>query len=156
MNIRIVAMGKTSQSFVRSGIELYLGRLSHYCRIDWVELPDTVSGNSSQEIQRRNEGVAILKNFRDDDFVVLLDDKGEMYSSADWSKWIQKRMNSGLKSLVFVIGGAYGFSEDVRLRSNHMVSLSRMTFPHDLVRLILAEQLYRGFTILRGEHYHHD
>jgi 23S rRNA (pseudouridine1915-N3)-methyltransferase len=156
MIIRVITVGKTRQAYVKEGLDLFLKRLVHYNRIEWNELDDPASRSSTPEASRLVEGELLLKHLRPDDFVVLLDEHGLEFTSTAWAEWLNKRMSSGIKCLVLIIGGAYGFSKEVKSRANQSVCLSRMTFPHDLVRLILAEQLYRGFTILKGEKYHHD
>jgi 23S rRNA (pseudouridine1915-N3)-methyltransferase len=155
MIIRVLAIGQTKMSYVKDGLDLYLKRLTHYTRVEWIELPDPSSKSAAPEQQRVLEGELLLKNIQPGDFVVLLDEKGKLFSSAQWAEWMNKRQLSGSRSLVLIIGGAYGFSDAVRQRTDQMISLSPMTFPHDLVRVILAEQLYRCFTILKGEKYHH-
>jgi 23S rRNA (pseudouridine1915-N3)-methyltransferase len=155
MIIRVLAIGQTKMSYVKDGLDLYLKRLAHYTRVEWTELPDPSSKSTALEQQRLLEGELLLKYTQPGDFVVLLDEKGKLFSSAEWAEWMNKRQLSGSRSLVLFIGGAYGFSDAVRQRADQTISLSPMTFPHDLVRVILAEQLYRCFTILKGEKYHH-
>jgi 23S rRNA (pseudouridine1915-N3)-methyltransferase len=155
MIIRVLAIGQTKMSYVKDGLDLYLKRLAHYSRVEWIELPDPSSKSAASDQQRIPEGELLLKHIQPGDFVVLLDEKGELFSSAQWAEWMNKRQLSGSRSLTLIIGGAYGFSDAMRQRADQMISLSPMTFPHDLVRVILAEQLYRCFTILKGEKYHH-
>jgi len=156
MVIRVIAVGKTQQKYVKEGLDLFLKRLVHYNRVEWNELKDPSSRSPTPDAARQSEGELLLTQLRSDDFVVLLDEHGLEFTSAAWAEWLNKRMSSGIKCLVLIIGGAHGFSKDVKSRANQSVCLSRMTFPHDLVRLILVEQLYRGFTILKGEKYHHE
>lgn len=155
MTIRVIMVGKTSQPYVREGLEVYLGRLVHYARVEWNELPDSRTRNTAADTLRL-EAELILGRIRKEENVILLDEAGESLSSRQFAQWLQKRMNSGIRSLVLVVGGAHGFDPELKRRADGMLSLSSMTFPHDLVRLVLAEQLYRAFTILKGEHYHHD
>lgn len=155
MTIRVIMVGKTSQPYVREGLEVYLGRLVHYARVEWNELPDSRTRNTAADTLRL-EAELILGRIRKEENVILLDEAGESLSSRQFAQWLQKRMNSGIRSLVLVVGGAHGFDPELKRRADGMLSLSSMTFPHDLVRLVLAEQLYRAFTILKGEQYHHD
>ncbi len=157
MKIVLLTVGKTSAKNISSGIDLYLDRLKHYIPAEIMCLPDLKSTSSlSIDQQKQREGQAILGFFTQGDKVVLLDEKGEMLSSRKFADSIEKSMLSGVKRLVYVVGGPYGFSADVYARADAKLSLSAMTFPHDLVRLLFVEQLYRAMTILRGEKYHHD
>ncbi|MBL7941314.1 MAG: 23S rRNA (pseudouridine(1915)-N(3))-methyltransferase RlmH [Flavobacteriales bacterium] len=156
MKIKILAIGKTREAWMSEGIGHYLDRLRHYTRIEYLELPDVKLKDTSPAARTSAEGTRILDHLGAGEKLVLLDENGEHFTSREWAKWIQKKQNSGLKSLVFVIGGAHGFSEEVYARSYGRISMSKLTFPHDLARLVLAEQLYRVFTILRDEGYHHD
>ncbi len=156
MNIDLIAVGKTDSSAVSEIVAEYSRRINRYAKFSVVMLPDVKKGRMAESVQKRTEGEMLLKQFAPDDFVVLLDDKGAPYSSMEFAAWIQKRMNSGVRRLCFVIGGPYGFSKDVYARANDAVSLSRMTFSHQIVRAIFAEQLYRAFSILNNEPYHHE
>lgn len=156
MNIDLIAVGKTDSAEVESLVATYSRRLGFYCRFSITYLPDVRGAGNSQKRQRTMEGEAILKQISDGDFVVLLDERGREFRSVEFASWVQGRMNSGLKRLVFVIGGPYGFSEEVYSRADFRISLSRMTFSHQMVRAIFAEQLYRAFAILRNEPYHHE
>ncbi len=156
MKLKLFTIGKTDASYIRQGIEEYKSRLKHYGSFEMVEFPDIKKGkNLSEKEQKEKEGDLILSKITNGDWLVLLDEKGKEYSSLSFSKLMQKRMNQGLKNLVFVIGGPYGFSEKVYQRANEKLALSQMTFSHQMVRLFFVEQLYRGFTILKGEPYHH-
>ena len=156
MNISLLAIGKTDSGDLQSLIDEYQRRLSHYISFTFALIPDIKnSKNLSEAQQKQQEGVALLKRVQSADRLILLDEKGKAYSSVEFSAMLQKQMNSGIKNLVFVIGGPYGFSEEVYARANGKISLSRMTFSHQMVRLFFIEQLYRGFTILRNEPYHH-
>lgn len=157
MKITLTVIGKTEVGYVRQGIDEYVKRLQHYVQFDIRYISD-VKGtrNMSEAQQKAAEGRALLATLESSDHVVLLDEHGTERTSMDFSQWLQRRMASGSKRLVLVVGGPYGFSQEVYDRANEKVSLSKMTFPHELVRLIFVEQLYRAFTILRNEPYHHD
>lgn len=156
MKITLLTVGKTDVKWVRDGMELYQGRLSHYIKLVVEEIPElkNVKALSHEQIKTK-EGELILKSLRPDDRVVLLDERGAEYSSIEFSQKLQDGLNRG-SDLVFVIGGAYGFSPEVYKRANAKISLSRMTFSHQMVRAIFLEQLYRAFTIIKGEPYHHE
>lgn len=156
MNIELIVVGKTDSKEVDALVTLYTKRINFYTKFSITYIPDVRNTkNLSEAEQKRVEGETILKLISEADRVVLLDERGAQYSSTEYADFLQKRMNSGVKRLVFVIGGPYGFSEAVYSRANDKISLSRMTFSHQIVRAIFAEQLYRGFTIIRGEPYHH-
>ncbi len=157
MNIELIVIGKTDSKVVSALVDLYLKRINHYCRFAITTLPDVKNTKSlSIKQQRTWEGEALLRQLSEGDYVVLLDEKGEEMRSVDFAYWLQKRMNSGVRRLVLVIGGPYGFSEEVYARAHSKLSLSRMTFSHQIVRAIFAEQIYRAFTILHNEPYHHE
>ena len=157
MKITLAVIGKTEVGFVRQGIDEYVKRLQHCVSFNIQYIGD-IKGtrNMSEEQQKVAEGRQLLASLEPSDYIVLLDEHGTERTSMDYSQWLQRRMASGCKRLVFVVGGPYGFSKEVYDRSNEMISLSKMTFPHELVRLIFVEQLYRAFTILRHEPYHHE
>ena len=156
MKITILAIGKTGSAYLREGTHIYLERLKHYARVEYKEIADiTNKGLTPTQLSQR-EGEVILRSLKSDDVLVLLDENGQQYSSRQFAEFLQKKMNSGAKSLVLVIGGAFGFSDEVYAKASHQISLSKMTFSHEMIRLFLCEQLYRGFTILKGESYHHD
>ncbi|MBQ0115292.1 MAG: 23S rRNA (pseudouridine(1915)-N(3))-methyltransferase RlmH [Bacteroidales bacterium] len=156
MRATLLVVGKTTTGYLRQGIDEYVARLSHYIQFDIQYVGDIKNTKKLSEAQQKQaEGVALLQQFDSSDFVVLLDEHGREYTSMDFAQYIQKRMNSGSKRLVFVIGGPYGFSQEVYNRANDKLSMSKMTFPHELIRLVFVEQLYRGFTILNHEPYHH-
>jgi 23S rRNA (pseudouridine1915-N3)-methyltransferase len=155
MDIVLLTIGKTNTNYIQTGIDEYLKRLKRYVNFSIHQIPDIRKGGLSEQMQKVKEGETILSFLNNSDRLVLLDERGTEYTSEDYAEWLQKRMASGLKRLVFCIGGPYGFSEDVYARANEMISLSKMTFNHEMVRLFFTEQLYRGFTILRGEPYHH-
>ena len=157
MKITLAVVGKTEVGFVRQGIEEYVKRLQHYVSFN-IQYVGDVKGtrNMSEAQQKTAEGRALLATLDASDHVVLLDEHGTERTSVEFSQWLQRRMASGCKRLVLVVGGPYGFSPEVYDRANEKISLSKMTFPHELVRLIFVEQLYRAFTILRHEPYHHE
>ena len=157
MNIDLLVVGKTDSAEIQSLVATYLKRLNFYTRVTLVTLPDLRNTrNISAESQKRQEGELLMRQFADGDYVVLLDEKGAEMRSVEFSMWLQKRMNSGVRRLCFVIGGPYGFSKTVYDRADESISLSRMTFSHQIIRAIFAEQLYRAFTIIRNEPYHHE
>lgn len=156
MTIKLLTIGKTDDGALQNLIDTYVNRLGHYNKFDLELIPDLKkTKNLSTNQQKTAEGKLILEKLNTSDFVVLLDENGKQFSSEGFSEYIQKRLNSGMKQLIFVIGGPYGFSEEVYSRSNGKLSLSKMTFSHQMVRLFFVEQLYRAFTILRNEPYHH-
>jgi 23S rRNA (pseudouridine1915-N3)-methyltransferase len=156
MNIQLLAIGRTDDKQLQQLIDQYVKRLSHYIKFDLEIIPDLKNTkNLSEAQQKEKEGELILKKLSPSDVLILLDENGKQFSSVDFSNYLQKRMNSGIKTLVFVIGGPYGFSENVYAKAQGKVSLSKMTFSHQMVRLFVVEQLYRAFTILRNEPYHH-
>lgn len=156
MKITLLAIGKTDSRNLQNLIDDYSKRLSHYIGFELEIIPDIKNAkNLSEAQQKKAEGEEILKRVQTSDFLVLLDEKGKSFTSEGFSEYLQKRMNSGLKNLVFVIGGPYGFSEEVYAKAQGKISLSAMTFSHQMVRLFMVEQLYRAFTILRNEPYHH-
>jgi 23S rRNA (pseudouridine1915-N3)-methyltransferase len=156
MQIRLLAVGKTDHQAIQSLIDEYQKRLGFYIKFELEIIPDLKNTkNLNESTQKEREGEQILKKLQPSDELILLDEKGKQYSSVDFSEFVQKKMNSGLKQLIFVIGGPYGFSESVYGRANGKISLSKMTFSHQMVRVFFIEQLYRAFTILRNEPYHH-
>lgn len=156
MEIKLIVLGKTNTGYIVEGIEEYVARLKRYIPFQLEIVPDVKSSKkTSPEIQKREEGKSILSRLNTSDYVVLLDERGKQYSSIDFSNYIRKHMASGLKRLVFIIGGAYGFSKELYDRSDRLLSLSQMTFNHEMVRMFFIEQIYRAMTILKGEPYHH-
>lgn len=157
MKITLLTVGKTNDLSFKNAISEYQKRLKFYISFDIEEIPALKNTkNLTEDNQKQKEGELILKSIQNDDEVVLLDDKGSEFTSKQFSAYIEKKMSSGLKRLVFVVGGPYGFSQEVYSRANDKVSLSRMTFSHQMVRLVFTEQLYRAMTILKGEPYHHE
>lgn len=157
MNIELIAVGKTDSAAVENMVADYVRRINHYCRLSITMLPDVRNTRSISAAQQRTaEGEAILRQLTAGDFVALFDERGTEFRSIEFAAWLQKRMNSGIRRLVLVIGGPYGFSEAVYARADARVSLSKMTFSHQIVRALIAEQIYRAFTILNNEPYHHE
>ncbi|HBD25958.1 MULTISPECIES: 23S rRNA (pseudouridine(1915)-N(3))-methyltransferase RlmH [Flavobacterium] len=156
MNIRLLTIGKTDNKSLQTLIDDYTKRLSFYVKFDLEIIPDIKNvKNLSEAQQKEKEGELILSKITPTDHLILLDENGKTFSSVGFSDFLQKKMNAGTKTLVFVIGGPYGFSETVYQKAQGKVSLSEMTFSHQMVRLFVIEQIYRGFTILRNEPYHH-
>lgn len=157
MTLELLVIGKTDSTEVAALVEMYARRVNRYCRFAITTLPDVRDTRKlTARQQAAAEGTAILRQLAEGDYVALLDERGEELRSVEFADWVQKRMNSGVKRLVIVIGGPYGFSDEVYARSDARLSLSRMTFSHQIVRAIFAEQLYRAFTILNHEPYHHE
>lgn len=157
MKIELAVIGKTSIGYLKQGIDEYIKRLKHYVPFEIKYIDDIKNTkNISEDQQKRTEGAKILSLLDKSDFVVLLDEHGKEYTSMQYSSYIQKRMLSGVKKVVFVIGGPYGFSQEVYDRSNDKISFSKMTFNHEMIRLIFTEQLYRAYTIINHEPYHHE
>jgi 23S rRNA (pseudouridine1915-N3)-methyltransferase len=156
MNIRLIAIGKTDNKDLQSLINEYTKSLSFYVKFELEIIPDIKNvKNLSEAQQKEKEGELILAKIGPTDQLILLDENGKTFSSVGFSDYLQKKMNAGIKTLVFVIGGPYGFSETVYQKAQGKVSLSEMTFSHQMVRLFVIEQIYRGFTILKNEPYHH-
>ena len=157
MNIELLVVGKTDMKEVEALVAMYTKRLNHYVRFAITTIADVRNTRKLSEAeQRRMEGEAILRLINDSDHVMLLDERGAELRSIEFAELLQRRMSSGIKRLVFVIGGPYGFSDALYQRANSSLSLSKMTFSHQIVRAIFAEQLYRAFTILSTEPYHHE
>ena len=157
MKITLLTVGKTDKDWVKQGIDIYASRMKHYFPFSIVEIPELKNASSlSQDQIKTKEGELILKNVKPADEVILLDEHGREFSSVEFAKALQDKISYTGKDIVFVIGGAYGFAEAVRQRCNSKISLSRMTFSHQMVRAIFVEQLYRAFTIMKGEPYHHE
>lgn len=156
MTIKLITIGKTDNKQLTSLIDDYIKRLGYYIKFSLDIIPDIKNSKNLSEVQQKQkEGELILKKISTTDTLILLDENGKQFDSVDFSSYLQKHMNSGIKQLVFAIGGPYGFSKDVYKKSNGKLSLSKMTFSHQMIRLFFIEQLYRGFTILRNEPYHH-
>lgn len=156
MKILLLAIGKTSEEYLRTGISEYATRIQRYIDFDFEIIQNIKKGSTfNKEVLKQKEGDLIVSKLEKSDFVVLLDEKGREFTSVKFSEYLQSKMITGMKRLVFVIGGAYGFSEEVHNRADSKIALSPMTFSHQIVRLIFLEQLYRAFSILKGEPYHH-
>jgi len=157
MKIKLLAIGKTDDKNLHQLIEVYQKRLQHYIKFELEIISDIKNvKNLSEAQQKEKEGELILSKLQNTDQLILLDDKGKQFTSIEFSQYLQKKMNSGIKQLVFVIGGPYGFSDAVYKKSQRKLSLSKMTFSHQMIRLFIVEQIYRGFTILKNEPYHHE
>lgn len=155
MKIKLLMIGKNREKFIEDGYLFYTKRVLNYLPFEGVIIPPPkISANLSPEETKLREGELLIKKMKGDDFVVLLDEKGKSFTSGGFAGFLQQRMNSGIKTLTFVTGGAYGFSEEMYGIAHAKLSLSPMTFPHQLVRVIFMEQLYRAMTILRNEPYH--
>jgi len=156
MKITLIQVGGTVDRYLRTGVDEYVKRLGHYTKFSITEITDLKNASKlSRDELKKREGSEILKKLSSEDFVVLLDERGKLYSSEDFAQFIQSKMNQSTRSLVFIIGGAFGFSEEIYARAQAKLSLSKMTFSHRMIRLLFTEQLYRAFTILRNEPYHH-
>jgi 23S rRNA (pseudouridine1915-N3)-methyltransferase len=156
MKITLLAIGKTTEAYLLEGLEAYEKRLPHYVNYTRKELSEAKNSKSLPvESLKRQEGKCLLAQLSGTEELFLLDENGAAFSSEEMAGFVRQKMASGLKSLVFAIGGAYGFSEEVYQKAAGKISLSRLTFPHQLVRLIFTEQLYRACTIIKGEPYHH-
>ncbi|GAB2685044.1 23S rRNA (pseudouridine(1915)-N(3))-methyltransferase RlmH [Mucilaginibacter koreensis] len=156
MKITLLTVGKTEDAYIREGIDKYLKRLKHYTRFEIIDLPELKNTKAlSQEQQKNKEAELILKKLTVTDHVVLLDENGQEFNSSQFATYLDKKNISAVQHMVFVIGGPYGFDASVYQRANEKLSLSRMTFSHQMVRLFFTEQLYRAFTIIKGEPYHH-
>ncbi len=157
MKIALLQTGKTSDKNIYELAELYIGRIKKYSVFDVITLPE-LRNTKHMPVPEQilKEGNRILQSLNKDDYVIILDEKGEEIRTTEFSGWLEKSLLFPRRRLVFIIGGPWGFSEDVYQRGDFRLSLSRMTFPHQLVRLLFLEQLYRAFTIIRGEPYHHE
>lgn len=157
MNIDLVVVGKTNIDYITEGVKIYQERLKNYVNFEINVLPDIKNAASlTAELLKEKEGEQLVKALDKYDYIVLLDDKGKEHTSMEFAAWINKKANMGIKRLCFVVGGAYGFSQAVYGASNEKLSISKMTFSHQMIRLLFTEQLYRAFTILGNERYHHE
>ncbi len=156
MNIKLVLIGKTDKKHLQEGIDIYVKRIKRYINFEIKQLPDVKRKNINEQQQKEEEAKLILNNIDSNSFIVLFDEKGKEFSSVEFSEFLSKKMLSGIKTLTFIVGGPYGFSDKIYNISNLKLSLSRMTFSHQMVRLIITEQIYRAFTIINGEPYHHN
>src|SRR5476651_874460 len=156
MKITLLSIGKTDDAYIRDGIDKYLKRLKHYAKLELLDLPELKNTKAlTQDQQKAKEAELLLKKINPTDFVILLDEKGMELTSGQFAAYLDKKAVASTASMVFVIGGPYGFDASVYQRANEKLSLSRMTFSHQMVRLFFVEQVYRAFTILKGEPYHH-
>lgn len=156
MKIELWVIGKTAFKYLDEGIAVYEKRLKHYVNFDLVVLPDAKNPPLSIEALKVKEGELILNKLQKDDLLILLDENGKHLTSIDFSKFVENQQINATKRIIFQIGGAYGFSDAVYSRANQKMSLSKMTFSHQMIRLFFVEQLYRAFTILKGEKYHNE
>lgn len=157
MKITLICIGKTDEKYLIEGVENYLKRLKFYINFSLAVVPDVKnSKNLSQHQQKEKEAELILKQISGGDVVILLDERGKEYRSIEFSSFLEKKMLASTQNLVFIIGGPYGFDTSIEQRSNGKLSLSKMTFSHQMIRLFFVEQLYRAFSILKNEPYHHE
>lgn len=157
MKITFLTVGKTDDTYLKDGIEKYCKRLKHYTKLEIIDLPELKNTKAlTQEQQKSKEAELILKKITPNDHVVLLDENGMEFTSKKFATYLEKKNISATASLIFIVGGPYGFDESIYQRANDKLSLSRMTFSHQMVRLFFVEQLYRAFTIIKGEPYHHE
>jgi len=157
MKIQLLVIGKTNQDFVEKGLSEFCGRLKHYLSFEFEVIPDLKNTkNLSFEQQKEKEGELILKNLQAGDYIVLLDEHGKEFTSLKFAEYLEKKMHTVPKRLVFLIGGAYGFSQKIYDIAHEKIALSKMTFSHQMIRLIFVEQVYRAMTILKNEPYHHE
>ena len=156
MEISLIVIGKTNARYLQEGIDEYIKRLKHYIPYSITVLPDIKNTKKlTEEQQKEAEGKLMLDALKPGDCIVLLDERGKEFTSVAFADYLQRKMNAGLRRLVFVIGGPYGFSQSVYDRADEKISLSKMTFSHEMIRLFFTEQVYRAMTIQRGEPYHH-
>lgn len=156
MKIKLICVGKTVSEYLQAGEKEYLDRLQHYGKVETTVIPELKNARKlTQDQIKKEEGALILKQCSAGDTLLLLDENGKIFTSVQFAEFLQQKFNQGGKTLLFVVGGAYGFSDEVYARANGKISLSKMTFSHQMVRLFFLEQLYRAFTILRNEPYHH-
>lgn len=154
MKVEVWAIGKTTETYLEAGIAIYAKRLPNYLPFSWVVLPPPRVKSALAQTVRQEEAKIVLTKLAPDDFLVLLDEQGQQFSSPELARWMEQRLSASHRRLVFLIGGAFGFTPEVYARANAKLSLSRLTFPHQMVRLFFLEQLYRAMTILRNEPYH--
>jgi 23S rRNA (pseudouridine1915-N3)-methyltransferase len=157
MNIKLIVVGKTNQSYVEEGVKEYFSRLKHYISFEIIVVPDVKGAkNLSSSTLKDKEAENIIKYLNNQDAVVLLDEHGQEFRSKEFAQYLQKKMNQGTKTLVFIVGGAFGFSDKMYSLTSEKISISKMTFSHQMIRLLFTEQLYRAFTILHNEPYHNE
>jgi 23S rRNA (pseudouridine1915-N3)-methyltransferase len=156
MKVELWAIGKTSEKYLEDGIGIFEKRLKHYLPFTWTVWPDVKIKTRDAALLKKEEGKMILGKLENADYLVLLDEKGKQMSSVELAQWMEKRLTGSEKRLIFLIGGAFGFSDEVYERAQAQLSLSKMTFSHQMVRLFMMEQLYRAMTILQNEPYHNE
>jgi 23S rRNA (pseudouridine1915-N3)-methyltransferase len=154
MNIKLIVIGETNNKNLKVLINQYITKLNHYIKFDLIVIKDERK-KFPESIQIKKEGEKILSILKKNELIILLDENGEHKSSVGFSKFIQKKLNSGIKTINFIVGGPYGFSNEIKAISSHQLSFSKMTFSHEMIRLFFTEQLYRAFSILKNEPYHH-
>ena len=156
MKITVLSIGKTKEAFLKEGLARYLEKIKHYCPLVWLELDEVKNASllPNEELKRR-EAKLFLDKIKPADYIILLDEHGKEFSSPELAKELQKIMNRGTSHLIFLIGGAFGFDESIVKMTHQKIALSRLTFTHQMIRILLAEQIYRAFTILNHEKYHH-
>lgn len=156
MKVTFLVVGKTTDENISKAVSIYENRLKHYLPFETVVIPELKNTKKMTfEVQKEQEGILILKYIEQFDFTILLDENGKEFTSVEFSKFVEKKMIEGTRNLLFVVGGPYGFSQEVYKKANLKISLSKMTFSHQMVRLFFVEQLYRAMTIIKGEPYHH-
>jgi len=156
MKLQFWSVGKAHETYVKEAVEMFSKRISHYYPAEWVIIPMPKNAGTLSETElKKKEGETILNGLQKEDYLILLDERGKLLKSEELAKFVEQRANESVKKLVFLIGGAYGVSDEVMKRANYKWSLSPLVFPHQLVRLILAEQVYRACTIIKNEKYHH-
>ncbi len=157
MKVTLLCIGKTDEDYLQKGIDKYVKRLKHYVAFELVIIPDLKQAkNLTEKLQREKEGRAILKHVQPTDMLILMDERGKAFRSVEFAAFFEKHMLNSVSHMVFAVGGPYGFDQAVYQRANSLISLSKMTFSHQMVRLFFVEQLYRAFSITRGEPYHHE
>jgi 23S rRNA (pseudouridine1915-N3)-methyltransferase len=156
MHIKLILNGKIDEAYLCEGISIFEKRLKHYCSFEQIILPSIKAGGLNAEQIKEKEAELIHKQIKHTDYVILLDEKGKQLSSIEFAEFISKQQLASVKTLVFLIGGPFGFSKSIYNRANYLLSLSKMTFSHQMIRLLFIEQLYRAFTIIKGEKYHHE
>lgn len=157
MKVRLIVIGRTVEDYLRKGEAVYVDRLKHYAPFEVVEIPDLKGLSAmSEAMVKEKEGDALMKILKPSDYVILLDERGKSFTSTEWARDLEHKSSHLSKDLSFVIGGPYGFHQKVYERADEKISLSKMTFSHQMVRMIFLEQLYRAFTIIKGEPYHHE
>ena len=157
MKIKLILIGKTSLKFVDEGMNMYLQRMKRFVDFEVLIIPDLKNTKKLSAAQvKEKEGVLILKNMQNNDFIVLLDEKGKGFTSVEFASFIKNKLDTATRQMVFVVGGAYGFSQDVYKRANFLLSMSAMTFSHQIIRLFFMEQIYRAYTIIKGLPYHNE